>query len=71
MLCNEMPRLLETQIISFSVNLESSWNWINKTDSISSELHAEAQQLLLKRFKCALLRKYVWNPYFLSQTDVW
>lgn len=54
MLWNEMRRLLETQIISFSVNLESSWNWINITDSISSELDGEAQQPLLKHFK----RKY-------------
>lgn len=48
MLRNEMRRQLETEIISFSVNLESSWNWIIITDSISSELDAVAQQPLLK-----------------------
>lgn len=50
MLSYEIRRLLGTDIISFSVNLKSCWNWINKTDPISSERDTDAQKPFTEKF---------------------
>lgn len=67
---NEVRRRVEIGIISSSVNLEMSQNWINITDSISSELDVEAQQPPLQHAAHVSQRNFLYTIPVSVNTDV-